>query len=244
MSDSWPAQQYYADAATGFRRAAGPRRSGVPRYNPRVHGVFITFEGIEGSGKSTQVALLVHFLTARGADVLTTREPGGTRLGERVRDILLDPVSDPVALSELFLLEAARAQLVTTVIAPALAAGRIVVSDRFADSSAAYQGTARALGADVVTTLNRVACGAVVPTRTLVLDLPVEVAITRARSRVTTTQDNRRFEDEALAFHRRVASGYREVARREPERVHLVDASGTPQQVHERVVAELAELLP
>jgi len=217
---------------------------GGPRYNPSVRGIFITFEGIEGSGKSTQVALLVRFLAARGADVLTTREPGGTRLGERVRDILLDPVSDPVPLSELFLLEAARAQLVASVIAPALAAGRIVVSDRFADSSAAYQGTARALGADMVATLNAVACGAVVPTRTLVLDLPVEVALTRARSRPTTTADNSRFEDEAIAFHRQVANGYREVAQREPGRVHLVDASGTPEQVHDRVLRELADVLP
>lgn len=217
---------------------------GGPRYNPSVRGIFITFEGIEGSGKSTQVALLVRFLAARGADVLTTREPGGTRLGERVRDILLDPVSDPVPLSELFLLEAARAQLVASVIAPALAAGRIVVSDRFADSSAAYQGTARALGADMVATLNAVACGAVVPTRTLVLDLPVEVALTRARSRPTTTADNSRFEDEAIVFHRQVANGYREVAQREPGRVHLVDASGTPEQVHDRVLRELADVLP
>jgi len=217
---------------------------GGPRYNPSVRGIFITFEGIEGSGKSTQVALLVRFLAARGADVLTTREPGGTRLGERVRDILLDPVSDPVPLSELFLLEAARAQLVASVIAPALAAGRIVVSDRFADSSAAYQGTARALGADMVATLNAVACGAVVPTRTLVLDLPVEVALTRARSRPTTTADNSRFEDEAIAFHRQVANGYREVAQRDPGRVRLVDASGTPEQVHDRVLRELADVLP
>ncbi len=225
------------------RPLAVARGSGGPRYNPRVADIFITFEGIEGSGKSTQVALLVRFLTARGADVVTTREPGGTRLGERVRDILLDPISDPVPLSELFLLEAARAQLVMTVVAPALAAGRIVVSDRFADSSAAYQGSARALGADVVATLNRVACGGVGPTRTIVLDLPVEVALSRARTRPTTTADNSRFEDETIAFHRQVARGYYEVARREPGRVRLVDASGPPQQVHERVLRELADLL-
>lgn len=243
MSGSSPAQQYYDGAAAEFRRAPR-RRAGSPRYNPRVRGVFITFEGIEGSGKSTQVGLLVRFLQARGADVLTTREPGGTRLGERVRDILLDPASDPVPLSELFLLEAARAQLVARVIAPALAAGRVVVSDRFADSSSAYQGTARALGAAVVATLNAAACGEVVPTRTLVLDLDVEVAVARARERATTTSDNSRFEDEAMAFHRQVAAGYREVALREPVRVRLLDASGSPEQVHERVLAELADLLP
>jgi dTMP kinase len=206
--------------------------------------MLITFEGIEGSGKSTQVALLERFLLARGADVVTTREPGGTRLGERVRDILLDPQSDPVPLSELFLLEAARAQLVATVVAPAQAAGRIVVSDRFADSSAAYQGSARELGVEVVAALNRIACGTVRPDRTLVLDLPVEVALARARSRHTTTAGNRRFEDEALAFHHQVAAGYRELAARETERVRLVDASGAPHQVHERVLAALADLLP
>lgn len=209
-----------------------------------MSGTFITFEGIEGSGKSTQVALLVRFLEARGADVLTTREPGGTRVGERVRDILLDPASDPVPLSELFLLEAARSQLVARVIAPALAGGRFVVSDRFADSSAAYQGSARSLGAEVVAALNATACGAVVPTRTVVLELAVETALARARSRASTTADNSRFEDEALEFHRRVAAGYREVARREPGRVRLVDASGSPHQVHERVLAVLADLLP
>jgi dTMP kinase len=209
-----------------------------------MRGVFITFEGIEGSGKSTQVALLIRFLSAHGADVVTTREPGGTRLGERVREILLDPASDPVPLAELFLLEAARAQLVQRVIAPALAAGRFVVSDRFADSSAAYQGTARELGAGVVATLNATACGDVVPVRTLVLDLEGEVALQRARSRASTTADNSRFEDEAMAFHRRVAHGYRDVARRESARVRLVDASGSPEQVHERVLAELSDLLP
>jgi dTMP kinase len=147
-------------------------------------------------------------------------------------------------LSELFLLEAARAQLVARVIAPALAAGRFVISDRFADSSAAYQGTARALGADVVATLNAAACGEIVPTRTVVLELAVEVALARARSRTSTNAGNRRFEDEAIAFHRQVAQGYREVAARAPSRVRLVDAAGSAEQVHHRVLATLSDLLP
>jgi len=218
----------------------------VPRsvYNATVHGVFVTFEGIEGSGKSTQVELLVRRLAARGERVLTTREPGGTPLGERVRAILLDPDSDPVPMSELFLLEAARAQLVARVIAPALAAGAFVLSDRFADSSQAYQGAARGLGDGVVAALNAAACGATTPVRTVVLDLDVETALARARSRPSTTAANRRFEDEALAFHRLVAAGYRDLARREPARVRLVDASGTPEVVHERVVRALEDLLP
>ena len=213
-------------------------------YNAAVSGVFVTFEGVEGSGKSTQVELLVRHLAARGARVLTTREPGGTPLGERVRAILLDPESDPVPMSELFLLEAARAQLVARVIAPALAAGSTVLSDRFADSSAAYQGAARGLGEAVVAALNAAACGTTRPTRTVVLDLGVELALERARSRASTTASNRRFEDEALAFHRLVAAGYRELALREPERVRLVDASGSPEEVHRRVLHELEDLLP
>lgn len=209
-----------------------------------MSGVLITFEGIEGSGKSTQVAMLAERLVAGGVSVVTTREPGGTPLGERVRAILLDPASDPVARSELFLLEAARAQLVERVIAPALAAGSVVLSDRFADSSLAYQGAARRLGDEVVATLNAIACGAVVPSRTIVLDLPVELALGRARSRPSTTADNRRFEDEAVAFHQRVARGYRELAEREPLRVAMVSASGSPAAVHQRVVAALAGVLP
>ena len=221
-----------------------PQPSSRSGYNAPVRGLFITFEGIEGSGKSTQVGLLAAYLTARGASVVTTREPGGTPLGERVRDILLDPASDPVPMSELFLLEAARAQLVARVIAPALAAGRTVLSDRFADSSVAYQGAARGLGAGVVDTLNAAACGATLPIRTLVLDLDVDIALGRARSRPSTTASNRRFEDEAVAFHRRVASGYLELARHQGERVRVVDAAGSQDEVHGRVLRALEDLLP
>ena len=220
------------------------RASSRSDYNTPVRGFFITFEGIEGSGKSTQVGLLADHLTARGVSVVTTREPGGTPLGERVRDILLDPASDPVPMSELFLLEAARAQLVARVIAPALAAGRTVLSDRFADSSLAYQGAARGLGAGVVDTLNAAACGATLPVRTVLLNLDVEVALERARSRPSTTASNRRFEDEAVAFHRRVAAGYLELAGRQRERVRVVNAAGSPDEVHARVLRALEDLLP
>lgn len=209
-----------------------------------MRGVFVTFEGIEGSGKSTQVELLARHLAERGTAVATTREPGGTPLGERVRAILLDPASDPVPLSELFLLEAARAQLVARVIEPALAAGTTVLSDRFADSSTAYQGAARGLGGEVVATLNAAACGATRPDRTVLLDLDVDTALARARSRPSTTAANRRFEDEALAFHRSVAAGYREAARREPGRFRVVDAAGAPAAVHRRVLLALGDLLP
>ncbi|MEW6338609.1 MAG: dTMP kinase [Acidobacteriota bacterium] len=207
-------------------------------------GRFITFEGVEGSGKTTQVAALGRFLAARGVSVHATREPGGTALGERLRDVLLDPASDPIPLAELLMLEAARSQLVNRVVLPALDAGDWVLSDRFSDSSLAYQGAARGLGWERVRALNEAACGGLAPDRTLVLDLPVEEALARARSRVSTTAANRRFEDEALGFHRRVARAFRDLAVEEPERVVVVDASGTAEEVHEAVLAALAGMLP
>jgi dTMP kinase len=209
-----------------------------------ARGRFITFEGIEGSGKTTQLARLAAALEARRVAVVMTREPGGTPLGEHLRGILLDPASDPVPLAELLILEAARTQLVTTTIEPALREGRWVLSDRFADSSLAYQGSARGLGEPAVRVLNDLACGATVPDRTIVLDLPVATALARARSRSTTTAVNRRFEDEDLAFHHTVAAAFRALAMRETGRVVLVDGSGPPDEVHLRVLAALAEILP
>jgi dTMP kinase len=209
-----------------------------------TRGRFITFEGIEGCGKTTQLLLLARHLRDRGVTVVTTREPGGTPLGERVRELLLDPKLTPVPLVELFLLEAARAQLVANVIAPALEAGKYVLSDRFADSSLAYQGGARRLPRATVERLNELACAGVVPDRTLVFDIDVELALGRARERPSTGPDNRRFEDEALAFHRAVSEAYRELARAEPGRVSIVDAGGTPEEVHERTLAALAGALP
>jgi dTMP kinase len=209
-----------------------------------TRGRFITFEGIEGCGKTTQLLLLARHLRDREVTVVTTREPGGTPLGERVRELLLDPKLTPVPLVELFLLEAARAQLVANVIAPALEAGKFVLSDRFADSSLAYQGGARRLPRGTVERLNELACAGVVPDRTLVFDIDVELALGRARERPSTGPDNRRFEDEALAFHRAVSEAYRELARAEPGRVSIVDAGGTPEEVHKRTLAALAGVLP
>lgn len=209
-----------------------------------TRGRFITFEGIEGCGKTTQLLLLASHLKHRGMTVVTTREPGGTPLGEQVRDVLLDPRLTPIPLVELFLLEAARAQLVASVIAPALESGKFVLSDRFADSSLAYQGGARRVPRTTVQRLNELACAGIVPDRTLVFDLDVELALGRARERPSTGPDNRRFEDEALAFHRAVAEAYRELALSEPGRVSIVDARGTPEEVHERTLAALAGVLP
>lgn len=207
-------------------------------------GTLITFEGIEGCGKTTQMRLLADHLQARGVTAVTTREPGGTSLGERIRDLLLDPRLAPAAASELFLLEAARSQVVAQLIKPALDAGRIVLCDRFADSSVAYQAGARGIARATVESLNALACAGVVPDRTLVFDLEVEPALARARHRASTTADNRRFEDESLSFHRAVAGAYRDLARREPQRVVLVDASGTPEEVLARTIAAIGDLLP
>ena len=207
-------------------------------------GTFITFEGIEGCGKTTQLRLLARGLEERGVEVMITREPGGTELGERIRDLLLDPRLAPAAVGELFLLEAARSQVVASVIAPALKAGKLVLCDRFADSSVAYQGGARGIDRTVVERLNALACAGLVPDRTLVFDLEVDLALARARSRLSTTAENRRFEDEVITFHEAVAAAYRELALREPHRVVLVDARGTVEEVQARTLAAVGDLLP
>ena len=209
-----------------------------------VRGPFVTFEGVEGCGKSTQLALLSRDLRSSGREVVTTREPGGTALGERLRDLLLDPAFAPVPVAEVCIFEAARAQLVAQVIRPALERGAVVLADRFADSSTVNQGVARGLGVAAVAALNTFACGGLVPDRTIVIDLAVETALARARSRSGTTAANRRFEDETLDFHRAVASGFHELAVREAARVRFVAGDGTIEAVAERVRAALVGVLP
>jgi dTMP kinase len=205
---------------------------------------FITFEGIEGSGKTTQIELLAEHLRSRGFSVLVTREPGGTPIGERLRDILLHPGTNAVPMTELFVLEAARSQIVAQVIAPSLADGTTVICDRFADSSLAYQGGGRGIAEGVVATVNALACAGTVPDRTIVLDMPVDEALARARQRTSTTDANRRFEDEDMRFHRAVAEAFRRLAAHEPTRVRLVDGQGEREQVFARVLGALAGVLP
>jgi dTMP kinase len=201
-------------------------------------GIFVTFEGGEGTGKSTQVKLLQRRLESAGLTVRALREPGGTAVGEAVRHILLDPDHeglDPHA--ELLLYEAARTQLVAEVIEPALASGEVVLCDRFYDSSTAYQGYGRGLPVEEVTRLNAVATAGCIPDRTLVLDVDPALGVTRATSRGAD-----RLEGEDLAFHERVRSGFLAIAAAEPQRVRVLDASGDIEDVSEKVEAALIDL--
>lgn len=195
-------------------------------------GTFISLEGVDGSGKSTQAVMLADALRERGHDVVHVREPGGTALGEAVRDVVLGP--DPMSpWAEAFLFAAARAQLVSEVIEPALARDTWVVADRFLDSSLAYQGAARGLGIDRVAGINGPAIGEFMPDLTIILDIAPGAASDRRADRGSVD----RIEGEGTALQESVAEGYREVARLYPERVHLVSAAGTLDEVHARVMA-------
>jgi dTMP kinase len=200
-------------------------------------GLFITLEGIDGTGKSTQYRLLVSHLKELGYAVCATREPGGTRVGEYIRRILLDSSTQKLsAQAELVLMYAARAQHLEEVVRPALARGQMAVSDRFNDASMAYQGYGRRLGAKVVRALDRLVCGATQPDLTLVFDLAPGVALARAQGRdLRRNSRHGRFEAESLKFHERVRQGYLAIARRDPRRVKVVDANGPAELVQAEV---------
>lgn len=199
-------------------------------------GVFITFEGGEGTGKSTQVDRVATWLRESGRDVVITREPGGTPLAEAVRAILLDPAHEPDGLVELFLLEAARRDHTERVIGPALASGSVVVCDRYADSSTVYQGMVRGLGVAEVERLNALATGRLQPHRTVVLDLDPRDGLQRARQRNARGDDGAtRLDDEPHRFHAAVRDGFLRLADAHPERVVVVDARGGVDDVFRRV---------
>jgi dTMP kinase len=196
-------------------------------------GIFITFEGVEGCGKSTQARIMGQRLVAAGLPVRVLREPGGTRVGEAIRDILLDPASAGLdARAELLLYEASRAQHVAEVIEPALAAGDIVLCDRFYDSTTAYQGYARGIPLEDVARLNEAATGGLAPDLTIVIDVDPVAGLKRA-CRVSEGAD--RLEAEDAAFHERVRQGFLAIARENPDRVVVVPGEGTVEEVAERV---------
>jgi len=207
-------------------------------------GYFITFEGGEGTGKTSQLMLVDDWLRILGHKTVVTREPGGTRLAEAVRAILLDPELEPDGYSEIFLLEAARRDHVELVIRPAIEDGAVVLCDRFTDSSLVYQGLVRGLGWEEVAGLNRLATGGLEPDLTLVFDMDPEAALARAHTRNSEASSREsRLDDEPAEFHRRIRDGFLELAEREPSRVRVIDADGSPEKVFARVHPLLPEAL-
>lgn len=207
-----------------------------------MSGLFITMEGIEGCGKSTQSRMLADHLTAAGHEVLLTREPGGVPIAESIREILLDPAHGAMThTTELFLYEAARAQHVEEFIRPALERGAIVVCDRFADSTTAYQGGGRNLSSQVIESLHEIATDGLKPDITFLFDLPAEEGIRRA----TRDSDADRLEQEAIEFHARVRQSFLEIANAEPGRFEVIDATQTPEEVfatvHQRIDATVSQ---
>lgn len=211
-------------------------------------GKFITFEGLEGTGKTTQIERLAAHLRQAAVDVVVTREPGGTELGRQLRLLLLRPDQGPMSpMCELLLYVADRCQHLEEVIEPALQLGSFVLCDRYVDATLAYQGYGRRLGVDTVLALHRQAPLDRRPDRTILLDLAPERALRRARHRNEAQQLSAlegRFEQERLAFHRRVREGYLELATHEPGRIRLVDAAGSRDQVQQGVRDALQGLLP
>lgn len=208
----------------------------------KARGKFITFEGLDGCGKSTQLKNLATVLRAEGFDVVVTREPGGTAVGERVRGIVLDSATSGLApMTELALMFASRAQQSDEVILPALEAGKWVLCDRFTDSSEAYQGGGRKLGSAAVLAMHQVVLGNLQPDLTVLMDSDVSASVARARrrntSRLAGEADENRFEQENRAFFTRVHDAYMAILKREPQRVLLVDARREPEVVHREIVA-------
>jgi dTMP kinase len=212
-------------------------------------GPFITFEGLDGSGKTTQINRLAAWLKKRGRGALITRQPGGTKTGDRIRALVLDSRSKGLApMTEMALMFADRAQVIAEVLTPALAAGEIILCDRYTDSTEAYQGGGRELGSEIVLDLHRLICGGLQPDLTLLLLPSLEPSLARARRRnqravEESGEDETRFEQEQDAFYSRVWRKYREIAAREPGRVVLIEGDLSIDEVHGRIVEAVAERL-
>jgi dTMP kinase len=207
-------------------------------------GKFITIEGLDGSGKSTQLDKLAKVLRSEGLQVVVTREPGGTSIGEKIRGVLLDTgTSNLSSWAELALMFGSRAQHIKEVIQPALSEGKIVLCDRFTDSTEAYQGGGRKLGSEPVLALHRILCGNLQPELTILMDSEIGASLDRARRRNNSpnnarraSADENRFEQESRAFFGRVRNAYLAIAQREPERVAVVDARGSADQTHAQIL--------
>ena len=213
--------------------------------NGKKRGFFITFEGPEGAGKSTQVSMLLDFFQKKGCPAIATREPGGTGLAEKIREVVKghDGSEKMHDRTELLLMEAARAQHVNTLIRPQLANGVTVVCDRFSDSTLAYQGGARGMDTADIAFLNDFASSGLVPDLTFLLDISPENGFSRTRKRSETAGQFDRFEAEDIDFHRTVRSSFLKIAEQEPERVRIIDASRDQQSVHEDIIRGINELI-
>ena len=205
-----------------------------------MKGHFITLEGVEGSGKSTQMTLLATALLKQGKNLIVTREPGGTLIGDQIRRILLDPESKNLApTAELLLYAAARCQHVQEVILPALEKGNVILCDRYFDATTAYQGFARGLSRDILASLHKIATNDLKPDTTLLFDCPAEIGLQRARGRQAAQPvlaKEGRFENEALAFHKKVREGYLQLAKVESNRFHIFDGTKEKETLHREVL--------
>lgn len=203
-----------------------------------MEGIFITMEGPDGSGKTTQIDLLKKYLEHKGYDIVIAREPGGTTIGEAIREIILNPDYKEMGhMTELLLYASARAQLVNQVIKPALAGGKAVICDRFVESSAVYQGIGRGLGVDTVYEVNNFALGDVKPKLTIFMDLDAEDGIKRKKKQAELD----RMEQEDLSFHKRVVEGYRQLAKLYPERIVPINATLPIDEIHSMIVQEVEQ---
>lgn len=205
-----------------------------------MNSVFITMEGPDGAGKSTQIELLSQYLQTRGYDVVLTREPGGTDISEAIREVILNKEYTKMGhMTELLLYAAARAQLVEEVIKPALLSGKAVICDRFVDSSAVYQGLGRELGVDKVYGINEYALAGISPDLTIFIDLEAEEGLKRKKDQ----SELDRMEMESLAFHQRVVEGYRQLAKLDPERIFKVDGSLPIENISTLIITEVKNRL-
>lgn len=208
-----------------------------------MNGKFITFEGIDGSGKSTQLKMLEAVLRNNGVDLVITREPGGTALGRALREAFLETTEQVAPMAELLSFAADRAQHVEFLIKPAIANGRVVISDRYADATFAYQGAGRGFPEDKVQQVIDLATGGLKPDLTLFFDIDVSEAINRMAARDESHAKRNRMDDETAEFYTRVRNSYLGIAEREPERFKVVDASGSIEKIHEKVKLIVSDLL-